>query len=91
MKARRPGGIAQWFDPELPSGGLVLPSFTCGHCNGITVIPAGKRAEDVGGDCYQCWRLICPSCAVSRVCYPFMRWVDEQEELGHWRRQIGLE
>ncbi len=90
MKSRRPGGVAQLLDPELPGGELIQKTYTCGHCNSIKIIPVGKQIEEVSGGCYNCWRLICVPCAEKGVCTPFLRQVEEAEERGYRLQRMGL-
>ncbi len=90
MKSRRPGGVAQIIDPDLPGGELIWQTFTCGHCGNVRDVPIGKRVDDVSGGCWNCWRLICVSCVEKGVCTPFLRKVEQAEESDYRARQRAM-
>ncbi len=88
MKSRRPGGVAQWFDPDLPGAGeLIRETFTCRHCGNVKIVPADKHIDEVSGGCWNCWGLICIPCAEKGVCTPFMKQISEWEESEYRARQ----
>jgi hypothetical protein len=69
-RARREQGVAEWTS----AGGdmLTRPTFTCCHCNGVTIVPLAARAEDCGGFCRLCMKPTCAACA-DKGCMPFER------------------
>lgn len=61
------GSITQEFD-----------NFTCNHCQRVTHVAAGQKAEDMGGLCKQCMGLICKRC-LGQGCTPFEKKLDAWE------------
>jgi len=63
--------------------------FVCGHCQMQVPVPVKSKAEDMGGLCWGCRRLICPGCVGKLTCDPI------EEKLAHgyrtkdWRRWLG--
>jgi hypothetical protein len=62
---------------------------TCGHCNRITHLKVGQRAEDIGGLCYVCWRVVCPEC-VGKGCDVIEKKLERMEASYHARRSYGI-
>jgi hypothetical protein len=65
---RKPGGYTFLTDGD----GRVHEgeTFTCRHCQRITMVGARQRPEDLGGMCTICSSLICSGC-VGKGCDPF--------------------
>lgn len=59
-------------------------TFTCVHCNAVVIVKAKAAAEDSGGWCLQCNRMICRACA-GKGCTPFEKKLEAYE-----RRQAAL-
>lgn len=79
-------------------------AFTCRHCGSPTVVPDGRRIEDVSAVCARCG-LICARCArlgavlvemadgsveEFQRCVPFERQVERMEERGRRLREMGI-
>lgn len=64
-------------------------TFTCGHCNSVTMVPPMARPEDIGGLCYGCMRAICSRC-VDGGCDPIEEKLQRIEASYHARRSYGL-
>jgi len=74
--SRRDHGTAEWTSA---SGRVVTRStITCCHCNAVTIIEQGARAEDCGGFCLRCMKPTCKGCA-GKGCVPFERDLERQE------------
>lgn len=78
-RARAEGGVAEWTH----AGGAVntRPTFTCCHCNNVTIVRTGARAEDCGGFCLRCMRPTCTACA-DKGCTPFEKQLETIEARG---------
>lgn len=65
---RKPGG---WTFITDGNTGLVEEgeTFSCNHCNRVTMIKPRQNPEDIGGFCLVCAKLICSGC-VGRGCDP---------------------
>lgn len=76
LRARADGGTAEW---TMSAGQTVtLSTFTCVHCNRVTIVPARAAAEDCGGFCRLCMGPTCTVCA-DGACGPFERELERQE------------
>lgn len=87
-----PNGYASLIDNtdgKVNPNGRILKeadSYTCAHardgfaCQKVIHVPTGTRLEDVADFCRQCQKVICAKCADARVCYPFMKAIEEAEE-----------
>lgn len=64
-------------------------TFTCVHCNAVRIIAHKAAVEDMGGWCFNCAATICPGCAKSGECTPFMRKVEAMEERARLRSAIA--
>lgn len=84
---RKPGGALICTSPE---GEKVRDTFTCGHCGGMVVVGEKERAEDIGGLCKLCMRLICAACVDRGLCDPFERKLERAEAAYHARRSYDL-
>lgn len=80
----RSGGyaIAQNIDGSVSEA----DSFTCAHCNSVTLVHAGQRAADLGGFCRLCSKLICSRCA-GGDCIPFEKKLQKLEERARQQRE----
>ena len=83
---RRPQGYACITSPD---GVRETDTFTCRHCQYITHVKAGAKAEDLGGLCKICMGLICSRC-VGGGCNPWEKQMEQQEASYHARRSYGL-
>ena len=59
-------------------------TFTCAHCQRLTMVGPKQRPEDLGGFCGVCAKLICKHC-VGKGCDPF-----EEKLRRHYARQDAL-
>ena len=85
---RNSQGYSQLFGPGLD--GLKDPglaalqkdkeadTFTCGHCNCVTHVPANTDAANIGGLCKVCMAFVCPKCASLGICSPFEKQLELQ-------------
>lgn len=80
---RNPGG---WLQTTSPDGVVEHDTFTCAHCQRVTVVRHRARGEDMGGLCRLCYKLICPAC-VGHGCVPFEKNLDHYERTGRWLRE----
>lgn len=77
----RPGGYECITYPDRV---VQHDTATCAHCNKVFRVGVHERAEDIGGLCKSCMKLICPSC-VGLSCDPI------EEKLKRWEaRQDAL-
>lgn len=83
---RRPGGYAVIFGEDRPDE---ADTFTCAHCQRITMVKARQRPEDIGGLCKVCMGLICSEC-VDKGCTPFERRIENFERTQDVRRWMGI-
>lgn len=80
-----------------PNGAVVkeADTYQCAHaandipCQRVIHVPAGTKLEDVADFCRQCGKVICARCADARVCYPFMKAVEQAEERNYRMREYG--
>jgi hypothetical protein len=99
---RNPGGYAFIVNPTpgkiVLDGGRVetakegvteYDTFSCGHCNKVTHVRVKERAEDIGGLCKQCMKLICPVCVDEWRCTPLEKKIEEQEQRDYLRLSYG--
>ncbi len=70
MSMRHPGGYGVITDPQVGTPYQECDTFTCGHCHFVVFVPPRASAEDCGGLCKQCMRLICGPCVNRMVCLP---------------------
>lgn len=83
---RNPGGYLTINDPEKPL--IEHDTFTCGHCNRITIVPHKANPEDIGGLCKVCMQLICPQCVNDGNCKPFEKRIEQYEKRQAFLRSI---
>lgn len=60
-------GYAVYTDPDRT---VERRSFTCQHCNRLTLVAPGADPADIGGLCKVCMGLVCPRCAGIDRCDP---------------------
>ena len=72
---RNPQGYSIITGPAPGAG--EMDTFTCGHCNRVKFVKSMERAEDMGGLCKVCMRLICENC-LGFSCDPI------EEKLKRW-------
>jgi hypothetical protein len=80
-----PGRKARGHTIELgpgPGAGVEQETFTCCHCNGVTIIEHRAKPEDLGRYCLSCDAMTCVRCASFQGCVPFMRRIDESVRRG---------
>lgn len=84
---RSPGGL---LSISYPDGATIRQeTYSCRHCNTVTVVKPQQRAEDIGGLCKCCMGLICPRC-VGQDCVPLLKRVEAAEASYHARRSYGF-
>ena len=85
---RNAGGYAIICEPGKPD--READTFTCGHHGGVVHVRAGARAEDLGGLCKICMKLICSACVDLGTCDPLERKLERSEARYHALRSYGL-
>jgi hypothetical protein len=70
----RPQGYAITTEPGKPD--VEEDTITCGHCNGISFVPAGCQPADT---CRMCMRYICEACVKLARCDPFEKKLERIE------------
>lgn len=75
-KITRPQGLATFTDPD---GLTEFDTYTCGHCQFITLVPAKADPTLMGGLCKICMRLVCSKCADKGYCEPWEKAMEKQE------------
>lgn len=85
--SRREQGVAEW---TYAAGRIVArPTLTCAHCNRVTIIEQGAKAEDCGGFCLKCMAPTCTGCT-GKGCTPFERELERMEARGRLLASMGL-
>lgn len=75
---RNPGG---WGFITHPDGKVEEhETYTCKHCNRVNRVKPKQRAEDIGGLCKMCMKLICPECVNRGGCTPLEKGIALQLE-----------
>ena len=83
---RRPGGyVTLTVENKIA---YETDCFSCGHCNRVTHVAVKQKAEDLGGLCKQCMKLICAQCAVSGRCLPLEKQLDAWERADRLYRDM---
>lgn len=83
---RRPQGYLVIASPDSPL--VERDTFTCVHCNAVTVVTPSTPAEEQGGWCFQCNKMVCKMCA-GKDCVPFEKKLEEMERREVWHRSLG--
>jgi len=65
-------------------------TFTCAHCQYITVVKPRMDPADMGGLCKQCMGLICRACVAYGQCTTWEAQMEKIESRDRFRRQCGL-
>lgn len=82
---RNAGGYAVWTGDDV----VERDTFTCSHCQFVTVVAPGADPASCGGFCRLCMKLICGPCADKGECSPFMKRCEQMEEEHLQRRQLS--
>lgn len=85
---RRPGGYT--FETTLDGAVIEGETYTCMHCNRITMVKPGQRPEDIGGLCKQCMGLVCSQCLETSGCDPLEKKLNEALEKSLRLKEYGL-
>ncbi len=88
MAMRRPGGFLICYSPD---GVKQADTFTCGHCQRITVVTGKSSAYELGGQCRACMRLICSHCCNLLGCDVIEKKIERMETAGRRRAEMGLQ
>lgn len=83
---RKPGGYAILTDVEGPT--KEWDTFTCFHCQKVVHVKPLAAAEDSGGRCLVCEKLICRVC-LGKGCTPFEKRIEQAEARDRFRRSLG--
>lgn len=73
------GGVQITASPDF-NGERHQNTFTCCHCNCVTVVPFQAKSEECGGFCRLCFKPTCPRCTENGVCTPFEKRVEAMEK-----------
>lgn len=65
-------------------------TFSCGHCSRVVVVPPKADPASLGGWCWSCTTLLCPTCAAQPACVPLERWLQRQESRDQFLRSVGV-
>ena len=82
----KPGGHIEVSGPGPGAG--ASDCYTCFHCQQIVEVQAKQDPASIGGLCYVCMRLICPSC-VGNGCHPFEKKLEAWEARERMLRDIA--
>lgn len=85
---RKPQGYAVLIDGEGRS--RERDTFTCGHCQRIVHVAPKADPAEVGGMCYGCGALVCPTCVEARACTPIKARLEAAERRADALRSYGL-
>lgn len=88
MLSSRTHGYAIITDPDAPV--REFDSVMCCHCQKITLIGPGQKAEDCGGFCRLCMGPTCGPCADAGVCVPFEAKLERAEGRRVFLRGVEL-
>lgn len=64
-------------------------SFTCAHCQHVTLVPPRMDAADMGGLCRLCMKPICKHC-LGKGCTPWEKQLEITEARYHALRSYGM-
>jgi hypothetical protein len=84
---RRPGGYAIRAGED---GVREWDTFTCGHCQRVTLVEARQDPSKLGGFCRVCMKHICGPCADNGTCRPFEKALEQAEARDRFLRSAGL-
>ncbi len=68
IRKQRQGGYLLVRNADGEGRDREVDTFTCRHCNGVTMIPAGAAASSIGRWCSSCDGLLCPKCSSHLGC-----------------------
>lgn len=74
-----------------PYGSVEHETFTCAHCQQLTVIPHRATPDELGGRCNQCDAMVCKDCVQRDKgrCTPFEKRIAEYEARMRFRAAAG--
>ncbi len=69
LRKRRQGGYLLVKNPDGEGGrDREADTFTCRHCNRVTLLPPGADPASIGRWCSTCDGLLCPKCSANLGC-----------------------
>lgn len=83
---RNAGGYAVISDPEM--GLSEADTFTCCHCNRVTVVKPKSSPDEFGSMCRLCMKMVCAKCA-GQGCTPFEKRLEAIEAEDRKRRMVA--
>lgn len=87
----RPQGYGIITDPDARGGvAIEFDTFTCKHCQRVTIVRPGESATNCGGWCGSCAAPICGVCADLGVCTPWEKQMEKMEARDRLLRSVGL-
>lgn len=86
FRARAEQGVLEITDPHTT---ITRQTFTCCHCNNVTIIETRAAPDDCGGFCRLCMKPTCKACAAG-ACVPFERKLEAWEARGRLLASMGL-
>ena len=92
IQGRRKG---YFLTEDVSTGALIeKETFTCGHCQHITIVEFSQRLDDIGCFCSACMRPCCKKCAVKMAgdgpCEVWEKQFDRLEAQARSRASMGL-
>lgn len=90
---RRPGGCVIITDPDPPRGQPTVTehdTFTCVHCQRVTLVPPRASPSDLGGWCFRCAQPVCAVCATHGRCDPWEAQMARMEARERLHRAVGV-
>ncbi len=81
----REGGYIFCSDPD--GGTEEASTFTCSHCNRVVIVKPKANPDKIGGLCYACYKMVCPTC-VGQGCTPFEKKLEAMEARGRMLRDM---
>ncbi len=79
-RAQAQKGLATIFDvDDHKIEAKNIDTFTCSHCNCLVFVKPRCDPADMGGLCWSCNKLICPTCANKQVCTPWEKTMELME------------
>lgn len=92
IQGRRKG---YFLTEDVSTGKLVeKETFTCGHCQHVTIVEFSQRLDDIGCFCSACRRPCCKTCSKKMAgdgpCEVWEKKFDRQEAQARSRASMGL-
>ena len=81
---RKPQGYAVLTEPDKTV--VERDTFTCGHCNKIVMVEPMADPTAMGGMCFCCMKLVCPTCVDTGLCDPMEKKLERMESSYEARR-----